>query len=158
MEQLAAEVDCNEVLLARLRAIQPKVAESGSSYFSSEVDRLRTNPSPDAPPTNAAKPVPYDEMILTLLQNIATEARERADSDTAKLDRLLGERLDFHVNKLSGFTEERRKERETLLKEKSKHITMDDLHEGFESKAITWLLYLHLGIYSTLSTVRSRKT
>ncbi|KAH9042195.1 Cdc37 N terminal kinase binding-domain-containing protein [Lactarius pseudohatsudake] len=136
IEQLGAEVACNDVLLARLRALQPKLAQSGSPYFSSEVDRLRTNPSPEAPPTNAAKPVPYDEMILTLLQNIAKEAQENAGSDTAKLDKLLEERLDFHANKLSSITEERREERDTLLKEKSKHITMDDLHEGFESKYV----------------------
>ncbi|KAH9037173.1 Cdc37 N terminal kinase binding-domain-containing protein [Lactarius hengduanensis] len=136
IEQLEAEVACNDVLLARLRALQPKLAQSGSPYFSSEVDRLRTNPSPEAPPTNAAKPVPYDEMILTLLQNIAKEAQENAGSDTAKLDKLLEERLDFHANKLSSITEERRKERDTLLKEKSKLITMDDLHEGFESKYV----------------------
>lgn len=136
IDQLEAEVACNNVLLTRLRAFQPKLAQSGSSYLSSEVDRLRTNPSPEAPPTNAAKPVPYDEMILTLFQTIAKEAREQAGSDTAKLDKLLEERLDFHVNKLSDVTEERRKERETLLKEKSKHITMDDLHEGFESQVL----------------------
>ena len=98
---------------------------------------MRTNPSPEAPPTNAPTPVSYDEMILTLLQTIAKEARERAESDTGKLDKLLEERLDFHLDKLSSFTEERRKERETLLKEKAKLITMDDLHEGFESKVIS---------------------
>ncbi|KAH9069799.1 Cdc37 N terminal kinase binding-domain-containing protein, partial [Lactarius deliciosus] len=62
-KQLSVEVACNDVLLARLRVLQPKLAQSGSSYFSSEVDRLRTNPSPEAPPTDAAKP--YDEMTLT---------------------------------------------------------------------------------------------
>ncbi|KAH8989665.1 Cdc37 N terminal kinase binding-domain-containing protein [Lactarius hatsudake] len=136
IEQLGAEVACNDVLLARLRALQPKLAQSGSSYFSSEVDRLSANPSPEAPPTNAAKPVPYDEMILTLLKSIAKEAQETADSDTSKLDKLLEERLDFHTKKLSDITEERRNERDTLVKEKSKQITMDDLHEGFESKYV----------------------
>ncbi|KAH9032201.1 hypothetical protein EDB84DRAFT_1270762 [Lactarius hengduanensis] len=75
IEQLGAEVACNDVLLARLRVLQPKLAQSGSSYFSSEVDRLRTNPSPEAPPANAAKP--YDEMILTL-QIIAKEVQDAA--------------------------------------------------------------------------------
>ena len=137
IEQLGAEVACNDVLLARLRAIQPKLAQSGSSYFSSEVDRLRTNPSPEAPPTSAAKPVPYDEMILGLLQTIAKEAQEQAESDKGKLDKVLEERLAFHLEKLGGITEERRQERDELVKERSKHITMDDLHEGFESKVIT---------------------
>ncbi|KAH9079196.1 Cdc37 N terminal kinase binding-domain-containing protein, partial [Lactarius deliciosus] len=54
IEQLGAEVAGNDALLARLRVLQPKLAQSGSSYFSSEVDRLRTNPSLGAPPANIA--------------------------------------------------------------------------------------------------------
>jgi cell division cycle protein 37 len=74
------------------------------------VERLRTSPSPDAPKTNAPKPIPYDEMILRLLEMIAKEARETAGSDEGKLEKLLEERLEFHVKKLSDVTEERRKE------------------------------------------------
>ncbi len=73
-------------------------------------------------------------MILRLLETIANEALESAASDEGKLEKLLEERLDFHVRKLGDVTEERRKEREDLLKEKAKHITMDDLHDGFDSK------------------------
>ena len=73
-------------------------------------------------------------MILRLLETIANEARETAGSDEGKLEKLLQERLEFHVNKLSDVTEERREEKDTLLKEKAKHITMDDLHDGFDSK------------------------
>ena len=134
IEELQAEVDCNDVLLSRLRAFQPQLAQSGSSRFSSEVERLRANPSPEAPRTNAPRPVPYDEMVLRLLETIAKEARERAGSDQDKLEGLLEEQLDFHVKKLSDVTEERRKEMEALLKEKAKHITMEDIHDGFESK------------------------
>ena len=115
---------------------------------------MRTNPSPEAPPTNATQPVPYDEMILTLLQTIAKEAREQAEFDTGNLDKLLEKRLDFHLDKLSGVTEERRKERETLLKEKSKSITMDDLHEGFESKVTSWF-FLHSGNPLKLNALNS---
>lgn len=98
------------------------------------MERLRTNPSPEAPKTNAAKPVPYDEMILRLLETIANEAREKAGSDQGQLVKILEERLDFHVKKLSDVTEERRKEMDTLVKERSKHITMDDIYDGFDSK------------------------
>lgn len=134
--ELEAEVACNDVLLTRLHAFQSELAQSGKSRFSSEVERLRTSPSPDAPKTNAPKPIPYDEMILRLLETIANEARETAGSDEGKLEKLLEERLEFHVNKLSDVTEERRKEKDSLLKEKSKHITMDDLHDGFNSKYV----------------------
>jgi cell division cycle protein 37 len=78
--------------------------------------------------------VSYDEMILRLLEIVAKEAREQAGSDQDKLEKLLEERLDLHVKKLNEVTNERREEKETLLKEKAKHITMDDLHDGFDSK------------------------
>jgi len=134
--ELEAEVACNDVLLGRLRAFQPELAQSGKARFSFEVERLRTDPSPDAPKTNAAKAISYDEMILRLLETIANEARESAGSDKDKLEKLLEERLDFHVKKLGDVTEERRKERDDLLQEKAKHITMDDLHDGFDSKYV----------------------
>jgi hypothetical protein len=53
----------------------------GKLHFSSEVERLRTSPSPEAPRTNAPKPIPYDEMILRLLETIANVAQESAGSD-----------------------------------------------------------------------------
>ena len=136
--ELEAEVACNEVLLTRLRAFQPQLAQSGSSRLSSEVERLRKSPSPEAPKTNAPRAVPYDEMILHLLETIANEARETIGSDQGKLDKTLVERLDFHVKKLSEVTEERRTEKDTLLNEKAKHITMDDLHDGFDSKVASF--------------------
>jgi cell division cycle protein 37 len=160
IEELQAEVNCNDVLLSRLRAFQPQLAQSGSSRFSSEVERLRTNPSPEAPRTNAPRPVPYDEMVLRLLETIAKEARERAGSDQDKLQALLEEQLDFHVKKLSDVTEERRKEMEALLKEKAKHITMEDIHDGFESKvdaAFILFFFLFELMHPCCSPVCSRK-
>ena len=79
------------------------------------------------------------------------EVRETAGSDEGKLEKLLEERLEFHVNKLSDVTEERRKEKDDLLKEKAKHITMDDLHDGFDSK----VPYSSLVISSTQFLINS---
>jgi hypothetical protein len=90
-------------------------------------------------------------MILRLLETIANEARESAGSDEGKLEKLLEERLEFHVKKLSDVTEERRKEKDGLLKEKSKQITMDDLHDGFDSK----VPYSSLVISSTQFPLKS---
>ncbi|KAI0046976.1 hypothetical protein FA95DRAFT_1493157 [Auriscalpium vulgare] len=134
IDEVDAEIACNLVLLERLRAFAPQVAESGPSRFSAEVERLHTSPSPDAPPTNAPNPVSYDTMILQLLEAIAKEAKERASGDQAKLGGLLEERLQFHIKKLGDVTEAKRKELSEMLEEKAKHITMDDLHDGFESK------------------------
>lgn len=136
--EIDAEISCNNVLLARLSALKTEISQSagtsGASRFSSEVERLRTNPSPDAPPTNAPNQVTYDAMLLQLLEPLAVEAREKAAGDQDKLVALLEENLAFHVTKLGEVTEEKRKEMEELLKEKAKHITAEDIHEGWESK------------------------
>lgn len=129
IERLTNEVVGNEVLLRRLRVIQQELAQSDPSYFSSEVDRLCSNPSLEAPPTDATKAISYDD----LLQTIAKEVQEQVESYKGKL---LEERLEFHVNKLKGITEEFRKERDALLKEKSEQITMGDLSDGFQSKYV----------------------
>ncbi|KAI0269766.1 hypothetical protein BC834DRAFT_967509 [Gloeopeniophorella convolvens] len=123
--ELDAEVACNDVLLARLRALQPELAAGGAPRFASE-----------HPPTNAPAPVTYDAMILRLLETIAQEAKERAGADADAIARLLEERLAFHAQKLGDVTAERRRERDELEKERTRHITMDDLHEGFESKYV----------------------
>lgn len=133
--ELEAGVACHEVLLTRLRTFQSELVQSGKSRFSSEMERLRANPSPDAPDapkkTDAPKPISYDEMILRLLETIANEVRETAGSDEEKL---LEERLESHIKTLSDATEEKRKEKDVLLEEKAEHITMDDLHVVFDSK------------------------
>jgi hypothetical protein len=90
---------------------------------------LCSNPSLEAPPTDATKAISYDD----LLQTIAKEVQEQVESYKGKL---LEERLEFHVNKLKGITEEFRKERDALLKEKSEQITMGDLSDGFQSKVL----------------------
>lgn len=138
INEIDAEISCNNILLDRLSVLKTEISQSagtsGASRFSSEVERLRTNPSPDAPPTNAPNQVTYDAMLLQLLEPLAVEAREKAAGDQDKLVALLEEKLAFHVTKLGEVTEERRKEMEELLKEKAKHITAEDIHEGWESK------------------------
>ncbi|TFY59211.1 hypothetical protein EVG20_g7877 [Dentipellis fragilis] len=126
--ELDAEISCNAVLLAKLTALQAALAQAGSASaparFSAEVERLRTAPSPRrAARPNAPKP---------------RVARGKAgdDKDGAKLGALLTDGVSFHMGKLGEVTEQRRKEMEELLQEKAKHITSEDLHEGFESKYI----------------------
>ena len=143
IEELDAEISCNDILLARLRTLSGTIAEGGAPRFSAEVERLRTSPSPEAPHTNAPKPVSYDEMVLRLLEVIAKEAKDGAGDNESRLPGLLEQRLEFHVQKLGDVTSERRNELEELVQEKARHITMDDMHEGFESKVRGAYYFLH---------------
>jgi cell division cycle protein 37 len=142
IDALGAEIACNEVLLARLRALLAELEAAAASAdmpvakrFSNEVERLRTSPSPAAPPSHAAQPVSYDEMIRRLLDAVASEAAGDAPgAGGALLDGALVQRLKGHVQKLAGVIAASTRERDALEAEKRKTITMEDMHEGFESK------------------------
>ena len=62
--QLQADIACNEVLKPRLVAITSEVEEKGPAHFSSLVERFKTNPSPEAPPTKAPEQKTYDERSI----------------------------------------------------------------------------------------------
>ncbi|KAI0320533.1 Cdc37 N terminal kinase binding-domain-containing protein [Amylostereum chailletii] len=147
IQALSAEIECNKVLLARIKTFHDALSSSDAvpisdvpipKRFSNEVERLRTQPSPEAPPSNAAQPVPYDTMILKLLEAVAGEARDATGTgaDEDKLATALVERLAHHVKKLGEVIAERQTELDELNKEKNKHITSDDMHEGWESKYV----------------------
>ncbi|KAL5524797.1 CDC37 [Sanghuangporus sanghuang] len=138
--QLKAEIACNEVLLPRLRTVTEEVhgAPDGPAHFSSIVERLKTNPSPDAPPSNAPKKITYDEMILSLLLKVFEEAKEKGlttpgGGNEERLRESLVASLKGHVSKLGDETERLKKELGKEEAEKSKKITSEDIHEGFES-------------------------
>ena len=143
IKALAAEIDCNEILLARLKKLQNELTNStdmpAAKRFSNEVDRLRTSPSPDAPPVESAQPVPYDEMIRRLLEAVADEARTAVDEagkkgDEEKLGEVIREKLAGHIEKLGGVIVTSQKEKTQLEEEKKKTITTEDMHEGWDSK------------------------
>ncbi|KAL5482910.1 CDC37_3 [Sanghuangporus weigelae] len=140
IEQLKAEIACNEILLPRLRTITEEVhgAPDGPAHFSSIVERLKTNPSPDAPPSKAPKKITYDEMILSLLLKVFEEAKEKGlttagGENEERLRECLVASLKGHVSKLGDETERLKKELEKEEAEKLKKITSEDIHEGFES-------------------------
>ncbi|KAH7912546.1 Cdc37 N terminal kinase binding-domain-containing protein [Hygrophoropsis aurantiaca] len=136
---LHAEIDCNRVLTPRLHEYRAKLASNdggGPEYFSSLVEQLQMNPSPDAPPTNAQDQPTYDAMVLSLLLQIWEEAKKAGvdKSDQGKLGAALLSGLDTHIAQLAEHTITLEKDLDIEEKEQKKHITSDDIHEGFESK------------------------
>ncbi|TFK52604.1 hypothetical protein OE88DRAFT_1698479 [Heliocybe sulcata] len=134
INHIKPEIACNEVLHPRLIAIKDQVASDGPEYFSSLVERLRTNPSPDAPPTNAPNQPTYDAMILSLLLQVYEETKKKGvKKDDPKLGETLVAELDMHVKRLGEHTEKLRGELHDLEEEQNKKITSDDIHEGWEN-------------------------
>lgn len=147
IKSLEAQVACNEVLLPRIKKIRadlqsPSLSTPAPVYFNSLVSRLQTDPSPDCPPENDPTKLEqtYDGMLLSLLKMVGEKAMERvkdsgtseADKD-AKLTKELATEMEVHVKQLSETIQKDKQDLETEEVEQKKHITMDDLHEGFES-------------------------
>lgn len=132
--QLQADIACNEVLAPRLEQITADVEAKGPAEFSSLVERFKTNPSPDAPPTNAPGQQSYDEMLLTLMLSI-WEKTKASDigKDDPKLGEALTEGLRKHIAMIAEHQQKMRAELKQEEEEQKKKITSDDIHDGFDS-------------------------
>ncbi|KAG9315807.1 Cdc37 N terminal kinase binding-domain-containing protein [Chiua virens] len=152
IEALKAEIACNNILHPRLIRIKeriasapatatgdlPEDADAGTSltglpFFRYLVDRLQSNPSSAAPPTNAKDQPTYDAMILSLLLQIYDSVKE-LPKDEQENAILVG--MKKHVTQLADHTRQLQADLEEEVKEQKKHITSDDIHEGWESKYI----------------------
>ncbi|KAG1820716.1 Cdc37 N terminal kinase binding-domain-containing protein [Suillus variegatus] len=130
---LHAEIACNGVLSPRLHRIRATLgsADGGLIYFQQLVERLQTQPSPEAPPTNAKDQPTYDAMMLSLLLQVWDGAKSLpADEQEAAV--LSG--LDTHIKQLARHTEKLEKDVVDEENQQKKHITSDDIYEGFDSK------------------------
>jgi cell division cycle protein 37 len=134
--QCEAEVACNQVILPRLKDIHAKLLapthdKTPITYYNHLCDQLRTNPSPDKPPTTSPDQPTYDQMVLSLLLQISEKVKGvEGDEEKAKK---LAEELDGHMKDLVERTKELEKEIETEKQEQSKKITSEDVKDGFET-------------------------
>jgi hypothetical protein len=137
---LKVEIESNDVLLQKLNSIAQSLAAASSpaATFSSLVQSLKENPSPDAPPVNhlgQAPSITYDAMILSLLLQISDAAKKSTSAtDEATLSPILIAGLNEHIKKLSDIQVSLRRDLEAEEKERAKRITIEDIHDGFDSK------------------------
>ncbi|EIW81030.1 hypothetical protein CONPUDRAFT_123914 [Coniophora puteana RWD-64-598 SS2] len=145
--QLRAEIACNNVLAPRvsalLTALRAKHADGGEGAAMREwegnLERLQTRPSDERPPTSAPGQPTYDAMMLSLLLQITEEAKaakEVAKGDGFDIGAELVKGLEKHETGLGEHTRKLEKELKEEEAEQKKHITSDDIREGWESKYI----------------------
>jgi len=152
IEAFNAEIACNDVLRPRLFRIEQRIAGAtptaagdlaedadagkslvGLTFFQYLVDRLQSNPSPAAPPTNAKNQPTYDAMILSLLLQIFASVKDLPQDEQEKA---IMDGIKKHIVQLADHTKQLQADLEEEIKEQKKHITSDDIHEGWESKYI----------------------
>ncbi|KAF9221658.1 hypothetical protein BS17DRAFT_785134 [Gyrodon lividus] len=152
IEALQAEIACNNVLEPRLKRVMERIAgalgtgegalaedaevgktQTGLHFFQYLVDRLQTSPSPAAPPTNAKDQSTYDAMVLSLLLQIydTVKALPRDDQEKGVIDGMAK-----HIKQLGELTRKLESELDDEIKEQKKHITSEDIKEGWESKYV----------------------
>ncbi|KAF8312924.1 hypothetical protein DL93DRAFT_2059573 [Clavulina sp. PMI_390] len=134
-----ATLSTNSVLIPKLKTIANDLRQASSStlYFSQLIQRLKTQPSPEAPPD--APDVSYDSMIYSLLNKVFDEVvnEDKVDkADIAKMGDALIKRFDGHVKKLEEVNVEARNGLEEELAEQKKHITSEDVKTGWDSKYV----------------------
>jgi cell division cycle protein 37 len=106
------------------------------------VEQLQTNPSDDAPATGVPGQQTYDAMVGNLLLQVSDEAKKAAaaakggEPENEVIGIKLKEGLKKHLAQLAEHTEKSIKELEAEEKEQKKHITSEDIHEGFDSKVM----------------------
>jgi hypothetical protein len=136
--ELQLEIPANTALLERLSKFSAALggASDAPAFYSHAVERLQTQPSPEAPETPAQEKLTYDEMLLRVLGRASDDAKTKlkegkADGD---LGALLVAEVKTHVQKLGEAIEGWKKELKELESEKSKKITTEDMHDGWDSK------------------------
>lgn len=143
------------MLLPRIEEIYSNLTNQSSSvsataYFNSLVEQLQAKPSRDCPPGNDPTKLEqtYDGMVLSLLKMVGDMAKEKvkqadvlgAEKET-RLAKELGVEVATHVQQLGDTIVKDQKELDGEVDEQKRHITSDDLHEGFDSKVSRFLYF-----------------
>lgn len=119
------------MLYPKIVDITKQVADGGPPVFSATVERLKTQPSPEAPGPGQTK---YDEMLHELMISIWEECKkEGVDAKNEKLGEILVKKLESHQQQLQNRQKFLREDVEKEKEEQRKKITSDDIHEGFSS-------------------------
>lgn len=132
--QLQADIACNEKLEPRIKQIAADVEEKGPAEFSMITERFKTNPSPEAPPSNAPKQPTYDQMTLGLMLQVWDNVKKDGIAgDDPRLKDALVAGLRKHLALMDEHQAKLKHELEVEEAEQHKKITSEDLHDGFES-------------------------
>ena len=136
---LKSEIDLNNTLLPRLDEIIKNVNSDGTSFFERRVSELQAkkgDPKVARPQTNRPDQPSYDDMILALLTTVADEVKEKHKGDIkdpTERAKHLETTLKEHRRQLNERTEQCGKDIAKEEAEAKKHITSDDIHDGWSS-------------------------
>lgn len=138
IHELQSKLALSKVLNPRIETIIADVQSGGKERFSAITEQLKVNPSPDKPPGNAPNQPTYDMMLHELMLQVWNGVKEAggAADDPNLADKLIAG-LKNALERQKQDDEQNQKDLEREQNEQAKHITSDDIHDGFDSSKIS---------------------
>lgn len=139
---LHSEIELNNTLLPRLDELITHVSDEGTDYFerkSAELAAIKDRPDAPRPNTGNPNQPSYDDMMHALMNTVADEVKKsHPDSvkDKNQRSKALEETLKTHRRQLVERTEQCKKDVEKEEAEAKKHITSEDIHEGWSAGSV----------------------
>ncbi|KAF8516820.1 hsp90-like protein [Hysterangium stoloniferum] len=133
---LRYQLEINGVMCERLSKILADVKLAGRSAYNAALERLKTEPSSDKPPTGADNQPTYDQMIESVLLIIRDEVKSQDVEDGINMDEALVAAFQAHFDQLQEAGVRFEAELEQEEREQQKKITSEDLYEGWDSKYV----------------------
>ncbi|QRV92342.1 HSP90 co-chaperone Cdc37 [Ceratobasidium sp. AG-Ba] len=138
IHDLQSKLALSKVLNPRIEKIIADVQAGGKERYSAITEQLKVNPSPDKPPGNAPGQPTYDMMVHELMLQVWNHVKEAGGSsdDPNLADKLVAGLRDA-LEKQNQDDVQNQKDLEIELREQNKHITSDNMHDGFDSSKIS---------------------
>lgn len=132
IHDLQSRLELSKVLNPRIEQIITDVQAGGKERFSSITEQLKVNPSPDKPAGDAPNQPTYDMMLHELMLQVWNGVKESGTTpeDPNLSDKLIAGLRDA-LKKQHEDDVQNQKDLEFELKEQKKHITSDDVKDGF---------------------------
>ncbi|CAE6458895.1 unnamed protein product [Rhizoctonia solani] len=138
IHELESKLALSKVLNPRIEKIIADVQEGGKARFSAITEQLKVNPSSDKPPGNAPNQPTYDMMLHELMLQVWNGVKESgATPDDPNLTDKLIAGLKDALERQHHDDLQNEKDLEAEIKERNKHITSDDLRDGFDSTKVS---------------------
>lgn len=115
------------------------VGSDGSAFFERKVSELQAkkgDPKAARPATGRPDQPSYDDMILALMTTVADEVKQKHQGDIKDITeraKHLESTLKDHRKQLNERTEQCKRDIEKEEAEAKRHITSDDIHDGWSS-------------------------
>ncbi|KAG8697635.1 hsp90 co-chaperone Cdc37, partial [Ceratobasidium sp. 395] len=138
IHDLESKIALSKVLNPRIEKIIAEVQAGGKERFSAITEQLKVNPSLDKPAGNAPNQPTYDMMLHELMLQVWNGVKEAGGTpdDPNLTDKLIAGLRDA-IEKQNQDDIQNQKDLELEMKEQKKHITSDDLRDGFDSSTIS---------------------